>query len=114
MPRADQMQQSRPGCVVGNRDRRVVRGEGFPGWPPAGAPGSLEVGTPLRAKRPPQGGLLDHGVYATLAFYPGMPRKEVGFRLQLTAATTDQQVTELLAVLDELPRRSRCGPSTPD
>jgi len=43
-----------------------------------------------------------------------MPRKEVGFRLQLTAATTDQQVTELLAVLDELPRRSRCGPSTPD
>jgi 7-keto-8-aminopelargonate synthetase-like enzyme len=46
--------------------------------------------------------LLDHGIYATLAFYPGVPRQEVGFRLQLTAATTDQQVTELLAVLDRL------------
>jgi 8-amino-7-oxononanoate synthase len=46
--------------------------------------------------------LLDHGIYATLAFYPGVPRDEVGFRLQVTAATTDQQVTQLLAVLDEL------------
>ncbi len=46
--------------------------------------------------------LLDHGIYATLAFYPGVPRREVGFRLQLTAATTDQQVTEPLAVLDQL------------
>jgi 8-amino-7-oxononanoate synthase len=46
--------------------------------------------------------LLDHGIYATLAFYPGVPRQEVGFRLQLTAATTDQQVTQLLAVLDQL------------
>jgi 8-amino-7-oxononanoate synthase len=46
--------------------------------------------------------LLDHGVYATLAFYPGVPRQEVGFRLQLTAANTDQEVTELLAILDLL------------
>jgi 8-amino-7-oxononanoate synthase len=46
--------------------------------------------------------LLDHGIYATLAFYPGVPHQEVGFRLQLTAANTDQQVTQLLAVLDEL------------
>jgi 7-keto-8-aminopelargonate synthetase-like enzyme len=46
--------------------------------------------------------LLDHGIYATLAFYPGVPRQEVGFRLQLTAANTDQEVTELLAVLDQL------------
>jgi 8-amino-7-oxononanoate synthase len=46
--------------------------------------------------------LLDHGIYATLAFYPGVPRQEVGFRLQLTAAHTDQEVDELLAVLDEL------------
>jgi 8-amino-7-oxononanoate synthase len=46
--------------------------------------------------------LLDHGIYATLAFYPGVPRQQVGFRLQVTAATTDQQVTELLAVLDQL------------
>ncbi len=46
--------------------------------------------------------LLDHGIYATLAFYPGVPRKEVGFRLQLTAANTDTEVTDLLAVLDQL------------
>ena len=46
--------------------------------------------------------LLDHGIYATLAFYPGVPRQEVGFRRQLTAANTDQEVTELLAVLDLL------------
>jgi 8-amino-7-oxononanoate synthase len=46
--------------------------------------------------------LFDHGIYATLAFYPGVPRQEVGFRLQLTAAHTDQQITELLAVLDQL------------
>jgi 8-amino-7-oxononanoate synthase len=46
--------------------------------------------------------LLDHGIYATLAFYPGVPRQEVGFRLQLTAAHTDDEVTELLAVLDLL------------
>ncbi len=46
--------------------------------------------------------LLDHGIYATLAFYPGVPRQEVGFRLQLTAANTDTEVTDLLAVLDQL------------
>jgi len=46
--------------------------------------------------------LLDHGIYATLAFYPGVPRHQVGFRLQLTAANTDQQVTQLLAALDQL------------
>jgi 8-amino-7-oxononanoate synthase len=49
--------------------------------------------------------LFDRGIYATLAFYPGVPREEVGFRLQLTAANTDAQVGELLAVLDELARR---------
>jgi 8-amino-7-oxononanoate synthase len=52
------------------------------------------------------GGLLfERGIYATLAFYPGVPRQEVGFRLQLTAATTGDQVDELLVVLDELADR---------
>jgi 8-amino-7-oxononanoate synthase len=37
-----------------------------------------------------------------LAFYPGMPREEVGFRIQVTAANTDDEVTELLAALDRL------------
>jgi len=31
-----------------------------------------------------------------------VPREEVGFRIQLTAANTDDQVSELLAALDRL------------
>jgi 8-amino-7-oxononanoate synthase len=46
--------------------------------------------------------LFDHGIYATLAFYPGVPRDEVGFRLQVTAANTDEEVDRLLEVLAEL------------
>jgi 8-amino-7-oxononanoate synthase len=46
--------------------------------------------------------LFDRGIYATLAFYPGVPRDEVGFRLQVTAANTDDQIDQLLTVLDEL------------
>jgi 8-amino-7-oxononanoate synthase len=46
--------------------------------------------------------LLDEGIYVTLAFYPGVPRDEVGFRLQVTAANTDDEVNELLAALDRL------------
>jgi 8-amino-7-oxononanoate synthase len=46
--------------------------------------------------------LLEHGIYVTLAFYPGVPREEVGFRIQVTAANTDDEVTELLATLDRL------------
>ncbi len=46
--------------------------------------------------------LFDHGIYVSLAFYPGVPREEVGFRLQVTAANTDDQIDQLLAVLDEL------------
>jgi 8-amino-7-oxononanoate synthase len=46
--------------------------------------------------------LLDRGIYVTLAFYPGVPREEVGFRLQLTAANTAEEVDELLAALDRL------------
>ena len=49
--------------------------------------------------------LFERGIYATLAFYPGVPRHEVGFRLQLTAAHTGDQVDELLVVLDELADR---------
>jgi 8-amino-7-oxononanoate synthase len=42
------------------------------------------------------------GIYVTLAFYPGVPREEVGFRIQVTVANTDDEVTELLAALDRL------------
>jgi 8-amino-7-oxononanoate synthase len=43
--------------------------------------------------------LIDHGVYVTLAPYPGVPRDEVGFRIQVTAANTDEEIDALLATL---------------
>ncbi len=46
--------------------------------------------------------LLERGVYVTLAFYPGVPREDVGFRIQVTAANTDEEVSQLLAALDGL------------
>ncbi len=46
--------------------------------------------------------LFDRGVYVTLAAYPLVPRNEVGFRIQLTAANTDAEVDTLTATLAEL------------
>jgi 8-amino-7-oxononanoate synthase len=46
--------------------------------------------------------LFDHGVYVTLAAYPLVPKDEVGFRIQLTAANTDAEVDSLIAALDAL------------
>jgi 8-amino-7-oxononanoate synthase len=43
--------------------------------------------------------LLRRGIYVTLAPYPGVPREEVGFRIQLTAANTDEQIDHLLDTL---------------
>ena len=40
--------------------------------------------------------LFDRGIYVTMAVYPLVPRAEVGFRLQLTAANTDEQVDHLM------------------
>jgi 8-amino-7-oxononanoate synthase len=49
--------------------------------------------------------LFDRGIYATMAVYPLVPREEVGFRLQLTSANTDEQVDHLCDVLGELTER---------
>jgi 8-amino-7-oxononanoate synthase len=49
--------------------------------------------------------LFDRGIYATMAVYPLVPRDEVGFRLQLTAANTDSQVDHLNRVLGEVAER---------
>ncbi len=46
--------------------------------------------------------LFERGVYVTLAAYPLVPREEVGFRVQVTAANTDGEVDTLLAALEEL------------
>jgi 8-amino-7-oxononanoate synthase len=46
--------------------------------------------------------LFARGVYVTLAAYPLVPKEEVGFRIQLTAVNTDEEVDTLIAALDEL------------
>jgi 8-amino-7-oxononanoate synthase len=46
--------------------------------------------------------LFERGVYVTLAAYPLVPRDEVGFRIQLTAANTDAEIDSLIAALEEL------------
>jgi 8-amino-7-oxononanoate synthase len=46
--------------------------------------------------------LFDQGVYVTLAAYPLVPKDEVGFRVQLTAANTDAEVDSLIAALERL------------
>jgi 8-amino-7-oxononanoate synthase len=49
--------------------------------------------------------LFERGVYVTLAAYPLVPKDEVGFRVQLTAANTDAEVDMLLDALAELAER---------
>ena len=49
--------------------------------------------------------LFEHGQYATMAAYPLVPKNEVGFRIQITAANTDEEVDELIAVLGNLQER---------
>ena len=44
----------------------------------------------------------------TLAAYPLVPRDQVGFRVQVTAANTDEEIDQLNAVLTELASSSSC------
>jgi 8-amino-7-oxononanoate synthase len=47
----------------------------------------------------------------TLAAYPLVPKDEVGFRVQLTAANTDAEVDTLLVALEELAARGVLRPA---
>jgi 8-amino-7-oxononanoate synthase len=51
--------------------------------------------------------LWDRGIYVTLAAYPLVPRDQVGFRAQVTAANTDAEIDELNAVITELAAAGR-------
>ena len=51
--------------------------------------------------------LFEHGIYVTLAAYPLVPKDEVGFRIQITAANGDDQIERLSQVLADLDRRFR-------
>ncbi|MFE0652629.1 aminotransferase class I/II-fold pyridoxal phosphate-dependent enzyme [Streptomyces sp. NPDC059534] len=51
--------------------------------------------------------LWEHGIYVTLASYPLVPRDRVGFRVQITAANTDEEIGELCSALTVLAGRFR-------
>ncbi|MFF2303052.1 aminotransferase class I/II-fold pyridoxal phosphate-dependent enzyme [Streptomyces sp. NPDC058128] len=51
------------------------------------------------------GFLWEHGIYVTLASYPLVPRDRVGFRVQITAANTDEEIDELCTALTGLAAR---------
>lgn len=58
--------------------------------------------------------LFDRGIYVTLAAYPLVPRSQVGFRVQVTAANTDEEITLLCEVLHELCQRFDMATSVPE
>jgi 8-amino-7-oxononanoate synthase len=49
--------------------------------------------------------LFERGIYVTMAAYPLVPRDEVGFRLQITAANTREQIEGLISALAGLTDR---------
>jgi 8-amino-7-oxononanoate synthase len=46
--------------------------------------------------------LFDRGIYATMAAYPLVPKEDVGFRIQVTAANADEEIDLLCRVLGEI------------
>jgi len=55
--------------------------------------------------------LFDHGIYVTLAAYPLVPKTEVGFRIQMTAANTQAEIEQLMEVLAKLANRFDLRPA---
>jgi 8-amino-7-oxononanoate synthase len=49
--------------------------------------------------------LFERGVYVTMAAYPLVPKDEVGFRIQVTAANEDDEIDLLCDVLGEINER---------
>lgn len=49
--------------------------------------------------------LFERGIYVTLAAYPLVPKAQVGFRIQVTAANDDSHIEQLNQVLGELSER---------
>jgi 8-amino-7-oxononanoate synthase len=57
--------------------------------------------------------LFDNGIYVTLAAYPLVPKSEVGFRIQVTAANSQAEIDELVDVIGELANRFDLRPAQP-
>jgi 8-amino-7-oxononanoate synthase len=51
--------------------------------------------------------LFEHGIYVTMAAYPLVPKDEVGFRVQVTAANSDEEIQHLIDVLTSVRERFR-------
>ncbi len=58
--------------------------------------------------------LFDRGIYVTMAAYPLVPKSEVGFRIQITAANGDDHIDLLCRVLGELHERFQLQHGQPD
>jgi 8-amino-7-oxononanoate synthase len=55
--------------------------------------------------------LFERGVYVTLAAFPLVPKSDVGFRIQMTAANTEAEIDILCAALKELVERDELRPA---
>jgi 8-amino-7-oxononanoate synthase len=55
--------------------------------------------------------LFDQGIYVTLAAYPLVPKTEVGFRIQMTAANTQAEIEQLIEVLGKLANKFDLRPA---
>ena len=55
--------------------------------------------------------LFSRGIYVTLAAYPLVPRDQVGFRVQVTAANAREEIEQLCSVLGELAARFELRPA---
>jgi 8-amino-7-oxononanoate synthase len=55
--------------------------------------------------------LFENGIYVTLASYPLVPKSEVGFRIQITAANTNAEIEQLVEVLGKLAARFDLQPA---
>lgn len=58
--------------------------------------------------------LFDRGVYVTLAAYPLVPKDEVGFRVQITASNTDEEIDVLIAALEDITEQGELRPACVD
>ena len=54
---------------------------------------------------------FDNGIYVTLAAYPLVPKSEVGFRIQITAANSQAEIEQLVEVLGKLANAFDLRPS---
>jgi 8-amino-7-oxononanoate synthase len=58
--------------------------------------------------------LFENGIYVTLAAYPLVPKHEVGFRVQVTAANTQAEIDQLLDVIGKLAESFDLQPARPE